>query len=920
MTFAAPSEPGPKRSRHARRPQCVLALTACMASILTGVVSAQVPTFAGNAQHTSNYAAPAQTMNAIRWSVSIDENATGAFVHYGSPLITAAGTVITGIKIAGDAFKVSAFSAATGTLKYSLTTDYILPTHNWIPVYNPAIVTGPWGTRLYYAGAGGTVYHVDNIDSNTPGSPVREVFYTSLANYVANAGAYNSTIFINTPITSDQNGNIFFGFRVQNTAPAPLSTTQSGFARIDATGTGTYVLAGTAAGDANIARDSHNSAPALGNDGSTLYVVVKSPTTSNYGYLVALNSTTLATRSAVFLRDPRNSNGAGILDDGTASPMVGPDGDVFLGVMANPSNGSRGWLLHFSGDLATSKVPGAFGWDYTPGVVPASMVAGYSGASTYLLAAKYNNYPFVDGDGVNKIAILDPNAVQTDFHSTASGLGEMREVMTVIGFTPDTDNPTVPNAVREWCVNALAVNPSTNSVFMPAEDGRIYRWNLAENSVTQSVALSAGIGEPYVPTVIGPDGTIYTLNGGYLFAIGGSGGANLTLDSSAPSIRTSVAGDSVTFTAHVTSGGAAPTGTVTFSDVTFSGFTPVTTTLASNVPLDATGQASVTTNALQAGGTFLGNHWITAAYSGDVNFQPANVTRVQKIHAYATTTTGASSPSPSPSGSSVTLTATVTSTGGTPSGYVTFMDGTSVIGQTPLNASGVATFTTNALATGAHTITTTYYSDTHFAASLSSFSHAVGKATTTTASGSPNPSAVGQSVTFTATVVASGGAAGTPTGTVTFKDGTTTIGSSPVDGTGHAATSTSSLAAGSHTISANFAGSGGWLDSSGSTTQSVGDNTPPLQVTGVTATPGPPKRQITVKWKATTDPGGTVAAYLVYSSASQSGPFTLLTTVTTLSYGDALTGSGITRWYYVVARDAAGNPSTPSSTVSAKSK
>src|SRR5258707_282600 len=150
----------------------------------------------------------------------------------------------------------------------------------------------------------GAVWHIDNPDSNTPGTPVREVFYTSLAGYNANAGAYNSTIFINTPITADSNGNIYFGFRVQGTAPAPLNTTQSGFARIDPNGNGRFVLAGTAANDVKIGLDSHNSAPALSNDESTVYVVVKWPVDRNYGYLLGLDSTTLATKYSGFLTDP----------------------------------------------------------------------------------------------------------------------------------------------------------------------------------------------------------------------------------------------------------------------------------------------------------------------------------------------------------------------------------------------------------------------------------------------------------------------------------------------------------------------------------------------------------------------------------------------------------------------------------------
>jgi len=317
----------------------------------------------------------------------------------------------------------------------------------------------------------------------TPLVTVQQVFYTSLANYQANAAAYNSSVFINTPITTDTNGNVFFGFRVQGTAPAPLSTTQSGFARIDPSGNATYVLVNAAANDANIGRDSHNSAPALSNDQSTLYVVVKSASTQAYGYLLGLNSTTLATKFKVFLKDPRNNNNASILDDATSSPMVGPDGDVYFGVMGNPFNGSRGFLLHFNSDLSAQKPPGGFGWDYTAAVVPASMVPSYTGPSSYLLFTKYNNYATGDGDGVNRIAVLDPNATEVDAHTSSNGLLIMREVLTVIGPTVDDDHfsPTFPLAVREWCINTAAVNPATNSVFTPSEDGSDADGELSES-------------------------------------------------------------------------------------------------------------------------------------------------------------------------------------------------------------------------------------------------------------------------------------------------------------------------------------------------------------------------------------------------------------------------------------------------------
>src|SRR5208283_4291582 len=76
--------------------------------------------------------------------------------------------------------------------------------------------------------------------------------------------------------------------------------------------------------------------------------------------------------------------------------------------------------------------------------------------------------------------------------------------------------------------------------------------------------------------------------------------------------------------------------------------------------------------------------------------------------------------------------------------------------------------------------------------------------TTTALASSQNPSASGQSVTFTATVKPE--FTGTPTGTVTFKDGTTTLATVTLSG-GVAKFTTSSLAVGTHSITAVYEGS-----------------------------------------------------------------------------------------------------------------
>ncbi|MFZ1217722.1 MAG: Ig-like domain-containing protein [Chthoniobacterales bacterium] len=727
-----------------------------------------VPTFAGNPQHTSIYQPAAQNLNRIIWSTDIDARNGAGGSHYSPPLITAANTVVVPVRAASPAdFLINVFDSS-GALKYTLATDYVLPTHGWVPVYNPVITTGSFGTRLYYAGRGGTMYHIDNPDSVAHGPVVQEVFYTTLANYQANAAAYNAAIFVNTPITADSSGNIFFGFRVQGTAPAPLSTTQSGFARITPNGSGTYVLTGATINNTSFNRDNHNSAPALSNDETTLYVVVKQSGTGA-GYLVGLNSTTLATKYQVHLRDPRDGGEASITDDSTSSATVGPDNDVYFGLFGTPGDGSRGFLLHFSGDLATEKPPGAFGWDYTCAIVPSSMVPSYQGTSQYLIFAKYNNYAFDDGDGVNRIALLDPNDTQLDFHPSAFGLVEMREIFTVNGPTPDANalSTQYPYAVREWCINTAAVNPATNSIFTPSEDGYIYRWDLATNSLSQAVKLTQGIGEPYVPTVIGPGGIIYTLNGGTMFALGGLNGVGVTLTSSMPDVRTMVVGQSLTFTATVTNtgaGGPVPTGTVTFEDLTYQGTTPVTTTLGT-VSLNGSGQASLTTSSLTAGSSFLGNHLITATYSGDANFSAGSTRLQQKVHANASTTAVSSSPNPSNPGQAVTFTATAAPVpaGATkPSGMVTLQEGAVVLAQVPLNAAGTCSFTTSSLSPGTHTITGTYVSDTMFALSVGTTMHTV------TGSGSPTPTPTPTATTTpqpTVTPTGTPGPTATPTGT-----------------------------------------------------------------------------------------------------------------------------------------------------------
>jgi uncharacterized repeat protein (TIGR01451 family)/fimbrial isopeptide formation D2 family protein len=276
----------------------------------------------------------------------------------------------------------------------------------------------------------------------------------------------------------------------------------------------------------------------------------------------------------------------------------------------------------------------------------------------------------------------------------------------------------------------------------------------------------------------------------------------------------SVFGQSVTFTATVSAvapGSGTPTGTVTFLD----GGSPIGTGTLSG------GIATFTTSALA-----VGNHTITTNYAGDGNFNGSTGSLTgnpQVVNKANTATTVTSSVNPSVFGQSVTFTATVSAVApgsGTPTGTVTFLDGGSPIGTGTLSG-GIATFTTSALAVGNHTITTSYAGDGNFNGSTGSLTgnpQVVNKAdTATTVTSSQNPSALNQSVTFTATVSAVAPGSGTPTGTVTFLDGGSPIGTGTLSG-GVATLTTSSLTAGAHTITTTYAGDGNFNGSIGSLT------------------------------------------------------------------------------------------------------
>ncbi|MFN8630190.1 MAG: Ig-like domain repeat protein, partial [Chloroflexota bacterium] len=181
-----------------------------------------------------------------------------------------------------------------------------------------------------------------------------------------------------------------------------------------------------------------------------------------------------------------------------------------------------------------------------------------------------------------------------------------------------------------------------------------------------------------------------------------------------------------------------------------------------------------------------------------------------------TTTTLTSDVNPSTFGQNVTFTATVSPAAAT--GTVTFSEGATVLGTGTL-AGGVATFAISTLSVGTHTITASYGGDATYSNSTSApYDQVVIQApTTTTLTSSANPSTVGQSVTFTATVDPAAA-----TGSVEFFDNGLSLGAAVPLGAGNQASlTTSALAVGSHTITAVYSGDANYATSTGSLTQQV---------------------------------------------------------------------------------------------------
>ena len=292
---------------------------------------------------------------------------------------------------------------------------------------------------------------------------------------------------------------------------------------------------------------------------------------------------------------------------------------------------------------------------------------------------------------------------------------------------------------------------------------------------------------------------------------------------------TSVYGQSVTFTAHVSAIGGTPTGSVIFRDGARS--------LGTGELIG--GRAEFNAETLT-----VGTHRITAYYGGNGGFMGTWVALQpgQSVGKAGTTIELSAAANPTVTGQTATfiVQVSVASPGaGRPSGQLRFTDNGVLIGRVPLDIAGRAVLSVPLVTAGKHPISAAYEGDANFSESngvLSGGQQVNKGATTIVVSSSQNPSGRDQSVTLIATVGVLAPAAGTPTGIVQFKDGGAVLGAPITLLDRRAELALSTLRLGAHLITAEYYGDPHFFGSA-SLIFSQNIEVPPLQVGRIVRAP-----------------------------------------------------------------------------------
>jgi hypothetical protein len=478
-------------------------------------------------------------------------------------------------------------------------------------------------------------------------------------------------------------------------------------------------------------------------------------------------------------------------------------------------------VVHGQATSFSATVAGTNGTGTPAGTVQFTVDGGNFGAPVTLASGAATSGPTSGlSTGNHAIGAIYSGSGDHDGSSAAVKTQVVNKADTTTTLTDTPSGATVAGEAVTFKAHVDIVSPGVGTL------GGAVQFNVDGNPFGTAVALGAGDNATLTVSnlSVANHNVVAVYNGNADFATSSSanlthgvGKASTTLDLTS-SVNPAFSGAPITYTAQVAPvapGAGTPTGGVQFAVDGVS--------LGSPVALSAGGQAVSPVSNQQ-----VGTHVITANYVGDANFSGQTDSLDQTIVAAQTTTSISAGPNPSVFGQAVTVHAEVNPNApatGHPTGVARFfVDGASYAFVDLVG--GAADITLSNLAVGPHTFKVVYLSDdpNFFTSTSATIDQTVNKAATkTTVATSANPAAFGQPVTFTAEVSPVAPGAGAPSGTIVFKDGSTTIGTEPVSSaTGEQASITvSNLGVGSHAITATYSGDGSFNGSSGNTPQTV---------------------------------------------------------------------------------------------------
>ena len=537
--------------------------------------------------------------------------------------------------------------------------------------------------------------------------------------------------------------------------------------------------------------------------------VLNWPTASPLTYGQALSDSTLSGGTA-------SVPGSFAFTDSTLKPAVGTAGQ---GVTFTPTDSSNYTTVSGTVSVTVTKA--------------SSVVALTSGTNLSTF-----------GDSMTFTATLTP--------ATASGSVTFREGNTVLG------TGTITGGVATFSTSTLTAGSHSITA--------VYSGDSSYNGAT-SAALTQTVTKATPTVTTWPTASSLTYGQTLSTAILSGGIASVpgSFAFTSPTLKPAVgtANQGVTFTPTDSSSYAAVSGAVS---VTVTKATPALTTWPAASPLTY-GQAL--SNSTLSGGTASvpGSFAFTdptlkpavGTASQSITFTPTDSSNYTTVSGTVSVTVAKATPTvaltsglnPSTYGDTVIFTATVSPA--TATGSVTFKDGSTVLGTGTLSG-GVATFSTSTLTAGSHSTTALYNGDSSYnSATSAALSQTVTRATTTvTLSSGTNPSTYGDNVTFIVAI-----SPATATGSVTFKDGSTTLASGTIS-SGQATLTTNLISAGSHTITAVYGGDGNYIGvTSNAITQTVTRATPTVTAwpTAAAITYGQPLSDSTLSGGTASVPG-----------------------------------------------------------------